>query len=61
MLSGKVKLRRQNDVWELRREHRDDVRAAEEAYVRALEAKKSKVTAETTLLAAPAVEITKTD
>jgi hypothetical protein len=63
MLSGKVKLlRRQNDVWELRREHRDDVRAAEEAYnVRALEAKKSKVTAETTLLEAPAVEITKTD
>jgi len=48
----------------LRREHRDDVRAAEEAYnARALEAKKSKVTnAETkTLLEAPAVEITKTD
>jgi hypothetical protein len=45
----------------LRREHRDDVRAAEEAYnVRALEAKKSKVP-ETTLLEAPAVEITKTD
>jgi len=40
------------------------VRAAEEAYVRALEAKKSKVTkAETTtLLEAPAmVEITETD
>ena len=35
----------------------DPAKAAEEAYVRALEAKKSKVAAETTL-AAPAVEIT---
>ena len=38
----------------------DPAKAAEEAYVRALEAKKSKVTTETTL-SAPAVEITKTD
>jgi len=38
----------------------DPAKAAEEAYVRALEAKKSKVP-ETTLLEAPAVEITKTD
>jgi len=38
----------------------DPAKAAEEAYVRALEAKKSKVTTETTL-SAPAVEISKTD